>query len=82
MATRAQRWFAPGKPTGWHKGDPATTRRARLLKFADKRRTKHNQYLQAACKALALANVTTDAETKRKARADSDYFFERARKEQ
>jgi len=37
--------------------------------------------LATARSLLALANVTQDAETRRKARADADYFFERYRRE-
>jgi hypothetical protein len=75
-----ERWFEWGdKETGWRKIDSARTRRARLMKWVDHRRTEHNQYLQAARKIRSLANVTSDPETRRKADADADYFFSLAR---
>lgn len=37
--------------------------------------TRHRRYLQAGRRAQALANVTADSETRKKAQADADYFF-------
>jgi hypothetical protein len=76
------KWFETrSKPTGWKKGDAAGTRRRKLLAWTDKRRTRHNRLIQAARWAQALANVTRDTETARKAKADAGYFYERAREE-
>lgn len=75
---RKRKWFqvvvakrrGAGKgSTGWRKKDPAAKRRRAMLK-------SHNwNYLAAARACQALANVTRDAETKRKARADAKWLF-------
>jgi len=53
----------------WHKDLPAEVRRANALEA-------HKGDELATARALqALANVTTDAETARLAKADADYFF-------
>jgi len=74
-----ERWFHPRKHTGWKKEQSAETRRKHLWAYTDKRYTLHKRYVQAARKILALANVTQDPETRKKARADADYFLARAR---
>ena len=73
---RSKRWFKPKRKTGWHKDDPASIRRQRVL------RAFHNNALRAGRAMLALANVTRDPETKRKARQDAEYFFELHRENQ
>jgi len=73
------KWFHPKKHTGWRKTQKASTRRFRLLDSTDKRKSMHNRYLEAGRKAQALANVTEDSETKRKAKSDAEYFFDKLR---
>lgn len=71
-----RQWFqyAVRRHTGWRKTQSATTRRRLALRA-------HKGDLLATARALqALANVTTDPETKHKAQADADYFFKRYRK--
>lgn len=68
------------KKTGWRKTQDATTRRKKLYASTDKRKNRHERYLQAARRAQALANITKDPETKKKARLDAQYFYRRARK--
>lgn len=75
-----EKWFKPEKHTGWDKDNKASTRRKKLLATTDKRRTIHNRYLEAARRIQALANVNQDKETQRKANADAEYFFRKARK--
>jgi len=75
-----KKWFSAREHTGWSKTQKATTRRAKLLRATDKRKTKHNQYLEAARKIQALANVTEDKRTAELAKSDADYFFAKARK--
>jgi len=70
-----KKWFKPGKHTGWKKEQKASTRRSKLLRATDKRKTMHNRYLEAGRKAQALSNVTNDKETEKKAKSDADYFF-------
>jgi len=56
-------------PTGWRADDPAEVRRRRMIEahFGD--------VLAAARACQALANVTKDPDTKKKARADAEYLF-------
>lgn len=62
-------WFNPKKHTGWDKDMPMDERRAKMLHA-------HKGNKLAAGRAMqALANVTTDQETKQKARADALYFY-------
>ena len=70
-------WFGPVAAkrlatkghTGWRKRDPAKKRRRTMIRA-------HNGDILAAARACqALANVTRDPETKRKAKADADYLF-------
>jgi hypothetical protein len=62
-------WFHAGKSLGWNKDDKQTTRRRNALK------SRRGNYLKAARALQALANVSQDKETVRKARADAEYFF-------
>lgn len=67
----SKNWFVPGKTMDWHKTDSQTTRRRNAL-----RAHKGNEL--ATARALqALANVSQDKETVRKAGADAKYFYGR-----
>jgi len=68
-------WFEPGKSLGWSKDDSQTTRRRNALK------SRRGNYLKAARALQALANVTTDRETKQKAHSDAVYFFEKHKRQ-
>ena len=72
-------WFMPKTHTGWKKTLPAKTRRARLLRSTPKNYTRYHRYILAGRRIQALANVTKDPATKRKARADAQYFFRKAK---
>lgn len=65
----ATKWFEPGKHTGWSKDDGQATRRRAVLK------SRQGNYLRAARALQALANVTQDKETQRKAHSDALYFY-------
>lgn len=49
------------------------------MRSTDKRRSLHDRRIEAGRAAQALANVTKDEETKRKAEADAQYFYEKAK---
>jgi len=70
---RPRRWFQYAKKRvwGWRKKDPTTKRRRAML------RAHKGDLLASARACQALANVTTDPETRRKARADALYFFKK-----
>jgi len=75
-----RKWFKPRKHRGWRAADPTETRRRRVLASTDRRKTRRNRYLEAARALQALANVTRDPDTRRKARSDAQHFYRRARK--
>jgi len=80
MMPKKEKWFKPEKETGWKKTQKPATRRRKLMAATDKRRSRHDQYVEAGRMINALANVTKDRETERKARSDAVYFFKRAEK--
>ena len=57
------------KPLGWRKSMPQRDRIRIALN------ARHGNILAAARALNALANVTTDPDTKRKARADASYLY-------
>ncbi len=64
-----EKFYHPKVAMHWHKDQSAEVRRANALKA-------HNGNKLSTARALqALANVTTDAETAKLAKADADYFF-------
>ena len=63
------KWFEPGKSLNWSKSCGQSKRRMAALA------ARKGNYLKAARALMALANVTADAETERKARADALYFY-------
>jgi len=75
-----KKWFKPKKHTGWKKTQKASTRRMHLLRSTPKNWSLRRRYLSAGRKALALSNVTRDRDTKRKARADAEYFFRKIKR--
>jgi len=74
---RKKKWFKPKKHRGWSKSQKATTRRRKLLNSTDKRKSMHDRYLEAGKAIQALANVTQDSATRRAAKADAKYFFDK-----
>ena len=65
----SQKWYEHRTEMNWHKEMPESTRRSNVL-------AAHGSDELAAARSLqALANVTTDGETKRLARSDAEYFF-------
>jgi len=76
MGKVVNKWFAPGRSLNWHKDDFQKVRRQNALK------SRKGDVLAAGKALLSLSNVTTDAETKSKAKADSTYFFIQYKKKQ
>lgn len=68
-STEQERWFKAGEPTGWKKDLPQDKRIDLVLASRD------YDYLASARALNALANVSQDPETKRKARADAEKLF-------
>lgn len=63
-------WFEPSaRKLNWSKDETQARRRRNALK------ARRNNALKAARALQALANVTSDEDTHRKARADALYFF-------
>lgn len=63
------KWFEAGKSLNWHKEDTQAQRRRVALA------SRKGKLLPTARALQALANVTTDSETQRKAHADAQYFY-------
>jgi len=67
----SKKFYHPKVEMNWRNDDPEEPRRTNALKA-------HGNDVLATAKALqALANVTTDSDTKKLAKADADYFFSR-----
>ena len=74
MAKPKTKWskgMSFGKPTGWRKEDTQAKRMRVVL------RSRSGDLLATARALQALANLTADKETSRKAGADASYFFAR-----
>jgi hypothetical protein len=71
---KSKRFFHPERHTGWRKTQKASTRRSKALK------AHGGDYLATARSMQALANVTTDSETRWAARTDALYFFRKHNK--
>jgi hypothetical protein len=69
-----KKWYHPRVHTGWHKTDPATTRRRRAIIAHKSNRLAAGRGLQA------LANTTVDKTTKRLAALDARYLFKMYKK--
>jgi len=70
MARKKERWFAPGPKLGWRR-DLSQKRRINIAL-----RHRNGNVLATARALNALANVTKDPETKRKARVDARKLFD------
>lgn len=66
---KGERWYEPTTEMGWKKDMPMAQRRRLAV------RAHGGDYLASGRALQALANVTTDRETKSKARADALYLF-------
>jgi hypothetical protein len=75
----SEKFFEPKRHTGWEKTQEPANRRSKLLNATDKNKSMHDRYVEAGRMIQELANVTTDEETKTKAKEDADYFFEKAK---
>jgi len=74
-----EKWFNPQSHSGWKETQGAEVRRRKVLSSVPKSKSKHSRYLSAARKIGALCNVTQDPGTKKKACADAQYFYRKAR---
>lgn len=63
---------------GWRKNLPAGQRRS--LAIHSRSGSKHDRYISAGRALQALANVTKDADTKKIANQDAEYFFTEGKK--
>lgn len=76
MVKKVKKWYPQGgRSLGWHKDDSQTTRLRNAVK------ARRGNELKAARGLQALSNVTVDAETKRKAKADAKILYARHRKQ-
>lgn len=76
-----KKWFTkavmekPPYRLGWRKDLPTEKRRARAVASRPKNWSLRKRYLSAGRALVALANVTKDKATKRLAKLDARYFF-------
>ena len=82
---KSERWFEPKEHSGWRKVDTSAKRRKTIFDTTVKQQkagkyTKWvDPYLLCARRLTALANVTTDSETEKKANVDAKYFYKKAK---
>ena len=73
ISEMATKWYqtatADSQPLGWHVDMPQLARRKAALE------ARGGDALAAARALIALANVTQDSETERKARSDANYLL-------
>lgn len=70
-----ERWYKPTTNTGWKKNMPVVKRRKMVL-------DAHGRDTLSAARGMqALANVTTDKVTKKQARADAMFFYNKYKNE-
>ena len=68
---KSEQWFEPSVKTGWSKDLAQSTRINKVVRA-------HGGDLLASARSMqALANVSTDAETSRKAKSDANILFKR-----
>lgn len=75
MVKSREKWFRAGDPLNWSKDAGQAKRRASALA------SRKGNFLKVAKALQALANVTRDEETRRKARADALYFYRQHNKQ-
>ncbi len=67
---KVDKWFKPtAHKLNWHADDSERTRRKNALN------SRHGSLVKVGHALLGLANVSQNDEVRRKARADSTYFF-------
>lgn len=77
MVKTKKKWFKPkGNLAGWKKSQNASVRRSHAISSTPKNRSLNYRRRLAGKRLQALSNVTKDAETKRKAKTDAEYFFD------
>lgn len=83
----AKKWFkkavqkgATRNLDGWSKDMSASRRRWRAIRSRPNQWSARKKNVSAGRALQALSNVTKDRATKKKAKADADYFFRKAKK--
>lgn len=95
MVRKKKLWYHPEKVTGWRKTQPAKTRRRKIYASTDKRKSRHDRDVEAARTIGGLCNVTKGRiarlrarkkpvkpvylEIEKKACADAQYFYKKAK---
>ena len=77
--TNKEKWFHPRRESGWKKTMNPKTRRDILYTATDRKLSQYERNIQAGRMIQSLANVTKDNETKKRAKGDSNYFFNKAK---
>ena len=69
------KWFKPKRETGFDKSKSVESNLRIMYRHTGKSLSPHKRWLRVGRQALALANVTTDPATRRKAKAVSKAAF-------
>jgi len=72
-----KKWFKPKRHTGFDKDKTVKDNVRTMMLNADHRKSEKGRLLQVGRQAQALANVTTDRETQKKAQAVANRAFGR-----
>jgi len=72
-----EQWYKPKRHSGFDKDKTAKDNVRTMMRNADHRKSEKGRLLQVGRQAQALANVTTDRETQKKAKAVANRAFGR-----
>ena len=72
-----KKWFNPKRHTGFDKDKNVDDNVRTMMRNADHRKSEKDRLLQVGRQAQALANVTTDRQTQKKAQAVANRAFRR-----
>lgn len=76
---KSQRWYKPKRELGWEKDMPQEQRIRVAISSRPKNWSDNKRILSSARALQALSNVSTDRETAKKAKADSEVLRRRLR---
>ena len=79
MAKKVVKWFKPKRHSGFDKVRSVAWNLSTMYRNTPKRWTPYRRWLRVGRQAQALANVTQDRETERKARKVAQLAFQKAK---
>ena len=76
-----EKWYKPKRHSGFKKEKSVDANVRVMMQNSDHRKNRHGRLLQVGRQAQALANVTKDTATRKKARAVADKVFEKIKED-